>query len=55
MRYSPGGKSKAGLNNGDIVRLLGGDDYWAYVRVVDGPNSQVNGLEGWVNSDYLSC
>ncbi len=55
LRYSPNGKSRAGLDNGNYVRLIKQEGIWAYVRVVKGPNSRVNGLEGWVNSDYLSC
>ncbi|WP_216596359.1 SH3 domain-containing protein [Allocoleopsis franciscana] len=56
VRFSPNGKSKAGLNNGNSVTLLReGSAPWAYVRVMNGPNRAVNGLEGWVNSDYLSC
>ena len=56
VRSSPNGKSKAGLNNGNSVTLLReGSAPWVYVRVMNGPNRAVNGLEGWVNSDYLSC
>ena len=56
VRSSPNGRSKAGLNNGNSVTLLReGSAPWAYVRVINGPNRAVNGLEGWVNSDYLSC
>jgi hypothetical protein len=56
VRSSPNGRSKAGLNNGNTVTLLReGSAPWAYVRVINGPNRAVNGLEGWVNSDYLSC
>ena len=56
VRSSPNGKSKAGLNNGNSVTLLReGSAPWVYVRVINGPNRAVNGLEGWVNSDYLSC
>lgn len=55
LRFSPNGKSRAGLNNGNIVRYLKRQGIWSYVRVIRGPNRQVNGLEGWVNSDYLNC
>lgn len=56
LRRSPGGESRAGLNNGNTVAFLRrGGEPWAYVRVVNGPNSRVNGLEGWVNANYLSC
>ncbi|WP_013320222.1 SH3 domain-containing protein [Gloeothece verrucosa] len=55
LRFSPNGKSRAGLDNGNTVRLLSQQRNWANVRVIQGPNPAVNGLEGWVNSDYLSC
>jgi hypothetical protein len=56
LRRSPGGESRAGLNNGNTVAFVRrGGEPWAYVRVVNGPNSRVNGLEGWVNANYLSC
>jgi Bacterial SH3 domain len=58
LRFSPSTKSKAkaGLNNANTVALLAnGSGTWAYVRVINGPNRRVNGLEGWVNSDFLSC
>ncbi|GJD16388.1 hypothetical protein RIVM261_013440 [Rivularia sp. IAM M-261] len=56
IRFTPNGKSKAGLNNGNTVTLLrNGSTPWVYVRVTNGPNSRVNGLEGWVNSNYLNC
>lgn len=56
LRSTPNGQSKAGLDNGDTVALLReGSNPWVYVRVLAGPNSRVNGLEGWVNSNYLNC
>lgn len=56
LRYSPGGESRAGLDNGNSVAFLRqGGGPWAYVRVINGSNSRVNGLEGWVNANYLSC
>ncbi len=56
VRFAPNGKSKAGLDNGNTVTLLrNGSAPWVYIRVTDGPNSRVNALEGWVNSNYLSC
>jgi hypothetical protein len=55
LRLSPNGKSKAGLNNGNTVKVIGQEGIWDYVRVMQGANSRVNGLEGWVNSNYLSC
>lgn len=45
----------AGLNNGNEVVPFATRGKWFYVRVVSGPNRRVNGLEGWVNSDYLYC
>ena len=55
LRFTPNGESRAGLNNGNTVRPLQQQGVWSYVRVFDGPSSQVNGLEGWVNSNYLTC
>lgn len=55
LRFSPGGESRAGLNNGNSVEWLRGQGNWAYVRVIDGPNGNVDGLEGWVNASYLNC
>lgn len=55
LRFSPNGESRAGLNNGNIVDAYQQQGIWFYVRVVSGPNSRVTGLEGWVNSSYLSC
>jgi Bacterial SH3 domain len=55
LRFSPNGKSRAGLNNGNTVKVLNEQGNWDYVRVMQGANSRVNGLEGWVNSNYLSC
>jgi RNase P/RNase MRP subunit p29 len=56
LRSAPNGSSKAGLDNGNTVVLLRqGSNPWVYVRVIAGPNRRVNGLEGWVNSNYLSC
>ncbi|MBD2773869.1 SH3 domain-containing protein [Iningainema tapete] len=55
VRISPGGKSRAGLNNGNQVRVIREQANWAYVEVERGPNSQVTGLQGWVNSNYLRC
>lgn len=56
LRFSPNGKSRAGLDNGNTVELLrDGSGVWRYVRVVDGPNRRVDNLEGWVNSNYLAC
>jgi len=59
LRFSPGGKSRAGLDNGNTVTWL---HYvtlrgvsWAYVLVTNGPNDNVTGLKGWVNSAYLDC
>lgn len=56
LRFTPNGNARAGIDNGNTVALLRrGSTPWVYVRVLKGPNSQVNGLEGWVNSGYLSC
>ncbi|MBD2579236.1 SH3 domain-containing protein [Oscillatoria sp. FACHB-1406] len=56
LRRSPGGEAIAGLDNDNIVRYLrGSGDTWVYVRVIRGPNSRVNGKEGWVNFNYLEC
>ena len=56
LRVAPNGRSRAGLDNGNTVVLLRqGPNPWVYVRVITGPNRRVNGLEGWVNSNYLSC
>jgi WD40 repeat protein len=56
LRFTPNGESRAGLDNGNTVALLRRDSApWVYVRVINGLNSRVNGLEGWVNSNYLSC
>jgi WD40 repeat protein len=56
LRFTPDGQSRAGLDNGNtVVRLRSGSAPWAYVRVINGPNSRVNGLEGWVNANYLAC
>lgn len=55
LRFAPNGKSRAGLDNWDTVEVLRNGSGWSYVRVINGPNRQVNGLEGWVNSNYLSC
>jgi hypothetical protein len=55
LRFTPNGKSRAGLNNGNHVLLKKQQGIWAYVSVFQGPNTRINGLEGWVNSNYLSC
>jgi hypothetical protein len=38
-----------------VELLKDGPGVWRYIRVLNGPNSRVNGLEGWVNSNYLAC
>ncbi|KAF3883901.1 MULTISPECIES: hypothetical protein [Nostocales] len=53
--YSPAGKSKAALNNGNIVRAIRQKDDWTYVEVARGPNTGVNRVRGWVDSHYLEC
>lgn len=35
--------------------LRNGTGVWRYIRVLSGPNRRVDGLEGWVNSNYLAC
>lgn len=56
VRRSPNGQAIAGLNNDNVVRFIRSQDTsWYYVRVVRGPNQRVNGIEGWVNSQYLEC
>ena len=55
LRFTPNGESRAGLNNGNTVRPLQQQGVWSYVQVVQGSSSQVNGLKGWVNSNYLTC
>ncbi|MFL9458990.1 SH3 domain-containing protein [Tolypothrix bouteillei VB521301_2] len=64
LRNEPNGKPFAGLNNGNQVQATAGtlspdrngsNSTWEYVKVLQGPNRQVNGRQGWVNSDYLSC
>ncbi len=55
LRFTPEGASRAGLDNGNTVQRLRQQGTWAYVRVLRGPNPQVNGLEGWVNANYLNC
>ncbi len=40
LRFSPNGKSKSGLNNGNTVEVLRyGSGVWSYVRVINGPNN----------------
>lgn len=60
LRSEPNGEAFAGLNNGNVVRAIAGileenGTVWEFVRVQKGPNSQVNGREGYVNSNYLTC
>jgi serine/threonine-protein kinase len=55
VRRSPNGEAIAGLNNDNLVRFIRYQDIWYYIRVVRGPNQRVNGIEGWVNSQYLEC
>jgi Bacterial SH3 domain len=54
LRDSPNGNSMAGLNNGNVVQILSQQGNWAYVQVINGPNSRINGMKGWVNSYYLA-
>lgn len=55
VRKNPDGESIAGLDNDNLVQYLKGEKPWFYIRVINGPNSQVNGKEGWVNANYLNC
>ncbi|MBD2637245.1 SH3 domain-containing protein [Limnothrix sp. FACHB-881] len=55
LRHTPGGASRAGLNNGNIVDVYEQQGIWDYVQVVSGPNRRVTGLWGWVNTNYLAC
>jgi hypothetical protein len=60
LRPQPNGKPFAGLNNGDVVQAFAGtidenNMVWDEVKVINGPNSQVEGRVGYVNSNYLSC
>jgi hypothetical protein len=55
LRYSPNGRSRAGLNNGNVVRIIRyGNNPWIYVSVISA-NRGVRGLQGWVNGNYLTC
>jgi hypothetical protein len=51
LRFTPNGKSRAGLDNGNHVLLKKQEGIWAYVNVIRGLNKKVEGLEGWVNSN----
>ena len=60
LRPQPNGKPFAGLNNGNIVQAVAGtldenNVILDEVKVIKGPNSQVTGRVGVVNSKYLSC
>jgi serine/threonine-protein kinase len=55
VRHSPAGEAFAGLNNGNAVQYIRGNNPWYLVTVVDGPNNAVNGRTGWVNANYLNC
>lgn len=56
LRFTPNGRVRAGLNNGNLVQpLQPPQGQWYYVKVLRGPNSRVTGLNGWVNSNYLNC
>jgi serine/threonine-protein kinase len=54
LRTTPNGQVTAGLNNGNVVQILEQRENWAYVRVTQGPNKRVAGMEDWVNSYYLA-
>lgn len=56
LRKAPKGAAIAGLNNNNIVQFIKqSGSSWMYVKVIEGPNPQVNGLTGWVNANYLEC
>jgi hypothetical protein len=55
VRNSPGGEARAGLDNIDVVEVYRQQGDWACVRVLQGPNPQLTGIEGWVNRNYLEC
>lgn len=55
VRSTPGGRAVAGLDNDNSVRFIRQQNKWYYIEVVSGPNSRVNGIRGWVNSEYLEC
>jgi hypothetical protein len=64
LRHQPNGEPFAGLNNGNTVQAFGGTPFvnergvssvWYEVKVLQGPNSRVNGKKGVVNADYLTC
>ncbi|MFN6464604.1 MAG: hypothetical protein RMZ41_022690 [Nostoc sp. DedVER02] len=63
LRATPGGKSTAGLDNGnnitllkpDIVSLQGRPTPWVNVRVTNSLNKRIVGREGWINSEYIDC
>jgi len=55
VRNSPGGQSRAGLDNDNLVEVYQQQGNWSCVRVLSGPNRRVVGIEGWVNSNYLNC
>jgi|GEM_PF-2777204 RNase P/RNase MRP subunit p29 len=63
LRATPGGKSKAGLDNANNVDLLKSNINtaqpstisWIYVRVTNTSNRKIQGMEGWINSDFVIC
>ena len=55
VRNSPGGQSRAGLDNGDIIEIYKQQGNWACVRVIRPAGDRLRGIEGWVNSNYVNC
>lgn len=55
LRKAPRGETITGLDNNNVVSFVRGKMPWYYVRVVEGTNSRLNGLQGWVNANYLEC
>ncbi|BDI15357.1 hypothetical protein ANSO36C_11590 [Nostoc cf. commune SO-36] len=63
LRITAGGKSTAGLDNGNnvtllqphIVSLQDPPTPWVNVRVTNTSNTRVMGREGWISSQYIDC
>lgn len=55
VRKSPEGEAIVGLDNNNTVQYIRGEFPWYYIQVINGPNSKVNGRQGWVNANYLNC
>ena len=60
LRPAPHGEPFAGLDNGNLVRALGGTlgeegTVWYEVKVLQGPNPRIEGRQGFANAQYLRC